>query len=214
MSKNGWFFIFVLLETSAGIMSGCTPRKSTPTVESDVNTVAAQSNQGYTMLLPLNFKNDVHSACFYEVSWTKKNGQFIQQKAERINRKSLSLNSLVETAEAAAGFTATAGLTTSVIATTFCLAGTAGLGSPACFLIGGALIGAAGGAGVAAAINTQKWQKTFSTQKAEWVDLRSLRELMVTLKRKGESGVESCPQWTEFPEATRRSAWKTITKLL
>ena len=58
-------------------------------------------------------------------------GQVFKQKAELINSKSVSFNDLVENAQAAAGFAATTSLTVSVLATTFCLAGTAGVGTPA-----------------------------------------------------------------------------------
>ncbi|NBO39610.1 hypothetical protein EBU99_13615 [bacterium] len=123
--------IIVVLGSVGVLALKCTPARTSPGSDSQVETVAVRSNDHYFMLFPLNLKENLQHACFCNASWTLMDGQVFKQKAELINSKSVSFNDLVENAQAAAGFAATTSLTVSVLATTFCLAGTAGVGTPA-----------------------------------------------------------------------------------
>ncbi len=179
----------------------------------DTKALAHQEGHKFRLLLPLFQKEQPAQSCFYQASWEKNQGKVSAQKAERVNRYSVSLSDLVEAPNAVAGFGATGGLVTAVTVTTFCLGTTAGIGSPLCFAAGGAIVASSIGGVAAATINNNTWEKTFSNRKPEWVSNKAIDDHLPTLIRKGENGAIECPKWDEFTTEARATAWKEAFKI-
>jgi hypothetical protein len=211
MKKHTQLFLITTATLLSMGFSACNVKKNQ--TSADTNAMTHREKNSFRLLLPLFKKEEPLQACFYETSWKKDQHSIYEQKAARVNRYSVSLSDLVDTPNALAGFGVTGGLAASITVTVLCLGPTAGLGGPLCFAAGGAIL-AASAAGVSAASkNAEKWDKTFSTRKPEWVSNKAIDDLLPVLIQKGENGGIDCPKWEDFSPETRASAWENALKI-